>query len=198
MHQASLEQRFPDSPQAFEARGEGGANLLGYLLEIRASQQEINLANLSPEERADLQQLGEVDTAGVGIGNRPMEGVRRRMVYLARRDNMIFQPPELAVQSITERQRLAVQEDAQDAMEQAEFDSVWALENGVPRTVRTDSSLVDEFGNTTPLDPNNPTGAVVPEEPELTEEEIKAAAEAEAERLAKKKKKEAYESDFLR
>ncbi len=198
LHQAALEQRFPDSPQAFEARGEGGANLLGYLLEIRASQQEINLANLSPEERADLQQLGEVDTAGVGIGNRPMEGVRRRMVYLARRDNMIFQPPELAVQSITERQRLAVQEDAQDAMEQAEFDSVWALENGVPRTVRTDSSLVDEFGNTTPLDPNNPTGAVVPEEPELTEEEIKAAAEAEAERLAKKKKKEAYESDFLR
>ncbi len=61
-----------------------------------------------------------------------------------------------------------------------------------------DSTLIDEFGQTTPVDPNNPVEAVVPAEAAMTEEEKAAAAEAAAEKAEKKKKKEAYESDFLR
>lgn len=198
LYRASLEQRFPASPQAFEARAESGADLLGYLLTMRASQQAENLANLSVEDRAALLELGDVDTARLGISGRPLEGVRRRMVYLSRRDNLMFQPPERAVELISERQRTLVEEQAVDAMQQAQFDSLHALGQVGPAAVRADSTLTDEFGNTTPLDPNNPAEAIVPAEAVLTEEEKEAAAKAAAEKAEKKKKKEAYDSDFLR
>ena len=114
------------------------------------------------------------------------------MVYLSRRDNLMFQPPERAVELISERQRTLVEEQAVDAMQQAQFDSLHALGQVGPAAVRADSTLTDEFGNTTPLDPNNPA------EVELTEEEKEAAAKAAAEKAEKKKKKEDYDSDFLR
>ncbi len=194
IYRTALLDRFPDSPQAFEASSDTSTNLLGYLLAIRTARQADNYASLSLDERAALQELGEVDATGVEIGSRPMEGVRRRMVYLARRENMVFPPPSRAVELISERQKERIQQQAIDAAKQAEFDSLQAIGQGAPAT----GAAINEFGETTPVDPNDPTGTAEQAESEGTqaddaqdaeEQAARAEEEAKAEQDAKDKKK---------
>lgn len=90
----ALQERFPDSPQAYEARTGGSSELLGYLLARRHLEQEARLAALTPEERLALASGEGVAVAGPDGLRRPTPGagLRRRMVYLARRPNLEFPP----------------------------------------------------------------------------------------------------------
>lgn len=206
----ALIERFPDSPQAFEVSSETSTDLLGYLLAVKSEQQSLAYADLSDEERLELQVLGEVDVAALGIGLRPMDGVRRRMVYFARRDNLLFNPPERAVQMISERQKQLIEAQALDAARQAEFDSLQTQGVGLDAgAAGTTTEAVDEFGRTTPVDGIDPvTGEPLKQESTdgaVQSEAEKAAADKAAEEKAaeekaaeEKKKKKDKNWDFLR
>ncbi len=60
-----LQERYPASPQAFEARNGGQADLLGYLMARRQEEQDARLAAMTPEERLALE-TGEGAVAGAG------------------------------------------------------------------------------------------------------------------------------------
>jgi outer membrane protein assembly factor BamD (BamD/ComL family) len=94
---AQLQERYPESAQARETRAEGGGNLVEFLLAERQAVQQRNLANLSESERAALEKVITATDSGVGetATGRPL--ARRRMVYLARRDNLVFPPPDVIV-----------------------------------------------------------------------------------------------------
>lgn len=202
----SLQSRFPASPQAFEASHGTGANLLGYLLAMRSEEQAANLANLSDEERAALQEVGDVAVAGPVVGEHGMKGVRRRMVYLSRRPNLIFPPPEQAVKDISDRQAARIRQDALDAVEQARFDSLQtAGAAAAAGTVEAETNEVGaEVGAGAPpgaaekspekLDPATEGQQASDSESAEAEADKKAAAKQEAEK--KKKKDENW--DFLR
>ncbi len=193
----ALVDRFPDSPQAFEVDNGSGADLLGYLLAIRSDQQLAAYAELSDEERLALQELGEVDVAGVSLGRRPMEGVRRRMVYLSRRDNLVFDPPERAVEQISARQDMLIEQHALDTARQAEFDSLQALDNPTAGDGTTPEG-VDEFGRTTPANGIDPeTGEPIkPDDPAEQESDKEKDDKDEDEDKDKKKRDDNW--DFLR
>lgn len=91
-----LQERYPESPQAYEL-GAGEGNLLAFLLEQRSEEQEERYAALSPEERAELSELGGGETVRTAARRGPELRVRRRMVYLARRQNIEFPPTEMAL-----------------------------------------------------------------------------------------------------
>ena len=190
MYRQDLLDRYPDSPQAYAA-GEGtNANLFGFLLDARLQEQADNLAQLSPEEREDLQKLGDVSVASASSGRRPLEGVRRQMVYLSRRDNIQYEPPQELIQMISDKQQEKIQERALDAAKQAEFDSLRAIELGVA-AIEEDivpPAAVDELGNPVAIDPL------------VSEEELATAAEEAAKKQAEeeKKKKQDEDWDFLR
>ncbi|MCB1182730.1 tetratricopeptide repeat protein [bacterium] len=127
-----LTARYPESPQAYEAATEGESNLYGYLLELRSGAQAENYAALTPEERQQLTVLEDV-TAGLGGGTaRTLPGVRRRMVYLARRANILYEPPTIAIEQIAAEQAAKVRAAADDAARQAEFDSLRAAGQAAP------------------------------------------------------------------
>jgi len=196
----SLIERFPDSPQAFEVGNDSDTDLLGYLLAIRSDQQVEAYASLSVEERLALLELGEVDVSGVDIGRRPMEGVRRRMVYFARRENLVFNPPERTVEMITARQKDKIEQQALDAARQAEFDSLQALENpsATPGT-ETTTEKVDEFGRTTPVDGIDPvTGEPVKQDGTAEQDADGKKKDDKDEEEEKEKKKQDDNWDFLR
>lgn len=102
-----LQERFPDSPQAYSARTGADADLLAFLLaqEIAARQ-------------AAIEEGGE---AGPGLSHetRPGapggSGMRRRMIYLQRRENLQFPPSPEAVAAF-ERGRQEALRMAQQAM----------------------------------------------------------------------------------
>lgn len=203
-----LESNFPDSPQAFEARADTNTDLLGYLLAIRSAQQEDNYANLSWDERTALEQLDEVEAARAGSAGRSMHGVRRRMVYLSRRDFLVYPPPPEAVAAITSRQEERMQEHALDAMRRAEFDSLRALGAGLTDSsqVGTGQEVID--GDATvdsnlpaeeALDPANQEVAGRNDSGEQTaaaDDDATAEEDAEDEDAKKKKQDEGW--DFLR
>ncbi len=93
-----LQKRFPTSPQAFEVSADkGGRDLLEYLLDRRRQEQQENFAALSPEERAALVAApARGDSTAIRIGD-DQPGVRRRMVYLSRRPNLVFPPPQTVI-----------------------------------------------------------------------------------------------------
>jgi predicted negative regulator of RcsB-dependent stress response len=202
---AGLETRFPDSPQAFEARSDSDTDLLGYLLAIRAAQQNENYAKLSATEKAALRELGDVDTAGTRLAGRPLAGVRRRMVYFARRENLIFEPPAGAVAQITERQQQLLNDRALDSARQAQFDSLQTLVPTGPGAVATDPG-VDEFGRPPPVDPNDPLAGTELDpqageqevDPEGTTDDQKDKDDPDAKDKDEKKKKQDENWDFLR
>lgn len=112
-----LEEKYPDSPQAFEVRTGDQGDLMGFLLARQDSNQAAYLASLSPEKLAELQQAG-ASSGGTrsGRGN-VLAGVRRRMVYLSRRDNLLFDPPAgaaEAAQAKLEASRLRQAQEAAD------------------------------------------------------------------------------------
>ena len=120
----ALDDRFPDSPQAYEVRS-GGGDLFGYLLARRSDKQAAAYAALSDSARASLV-AGFGDTVGGPALVRPesTSSLRRRMIYLQRRDNLVYAPniEEIAAavqhdRSVLETlQRQAVQDSLQAAM----------------------------------------------------------------------------------
>ncbi|MFH2053165.1 MAG: tetratricopeptide repeat protein [bacterium] len=104
MFAQELQRRYPDSPQAFEARsGDSGEGLLGYLMELRSRKQAEAFSALTEEELLALQEIGESTQPGAGRPATVEPGLRRRMVYLARRDNLVFPPPREALERLQRR-----------------------------------------------------------------------------------------------
>jgi len=120
-----LEEKYPESPQAFEVRSGHGSNLLDYLLARRDYQQRDRYANLSEDEKAAL--LEESDFSGSLAGSLlGMEGVRRQMLYLSRRPNILFEPPEVAIQAAQLRQARELEIVTENVAAQAAADSLRA------------------------------------------------------------------------
>ncbi len=92
-----LRARFPRSAQAREVTGEGRGDLFAYLSGQRAEQQRHNYAKLTAEEKAELEKVVEVAVATGGPAGEARAAVRRRMVYLSRRANLQYPPPEVVI-----------------------------------------------------------------------------------------------------
>ncbi len=170
---ALLEEQYPDSPQAFEMRMGAEGDLLGYLLAQQDSTQATYLASLSPEELEELQKSSL--TAGAARPGRRNEyqGVRRRMVYLSRRDNLVYNPPEGAMAAAQLRLEAERQKVMQDAAEIEAMDDQLEAE-GLLKTDRPDTSF-------------SGGGEFLVDEPDETVVEEKASAE---ETVEEKKEKE--------
>jgi hypothetical protein len=193
--------RYPNSPQAYEATHGRGADLFGYLLVQRKAIQEDNLANLSDEERAALASDSDV-TAGLGgPSRRDRIGVRRRMVYLSRRPNIVFPPPQEAIEAATRRQETELQTLQDELARQAAADSLAA----------TLPFQVDESGVAVPadslgvMDGTQESGEINPEDAAALEEARKKAeaeaakkAEEEAARKAEEEKKKKRDENWDR
>ena len=117
-----LVDRFPESPQAFEYQSGPEGDLLSYLLARQDSLQAAHLASLSPEELADLEKVDFLDTGARGGAGKVQLGVRRRMVYLSRRPNLLFEPPEGAVEAARERHEARLKQEVESAAETAATD----------------------------------------------------------------------------
>jgi len=101
----ALQQRFPDSPQAYEARSGADADLLAFLLERQALADQL--------ARAAAETVG-VDAAVPELDQVPGDaGLRRRQVYLQRRPNLVYAPSEAEVRAL-EAIRLREAEDLAD------------------------------------------------------------------------------------
>jgi tetratricopeptide (TPR) repeat protein len=119
--------RYPESPQAFEVRSGGSGDLLDFLLARQATRQSENYAALSEEEKKALTEESVfLPTAGAGQDGLP--GIRRRQIYLSRRANILFEPPERAVLAAQQRQEEAFAEAAQQKAARATADSLQALD----------------------------------------------------------------------
>ncbi len=94
---AELKQRYPRSPQAREVAAPGGGDLLDFLLVQREAEQKRNYAKLTNEERAALEKVPEIAVVGEGARQEVGMSVRRRMVYLSRRANVHYPPPEIVI-----------------------------------------------------------------------------------------------------
>jgi TolA-binding protein len=116
-----LDRRFPDSPQAYEARSGSDSDLLAFLL----AQESARLA----AQRADAELVASAEDL---LGAKPEEerprgsGLRRRLIYLQRRDPLIYPPPPVARQRL--EQRLAQEADARAALAAAAVPAVAAGE----------------------------------------------------------------------
>ncbi|MEZ4386617.1 MAG: tetratricopeptide repeat protein [Candidatus Krumholzibacteriia bacterium] len=90
-----LRRRFPLSAQSYQADAGPSADLLGYLLE----REEQHLAALRADSTGlDLASLG----GGEGSAARRGTGLRRQTVYLQRRANLVYPPPEAALLALTQ------------------------------------------------------------------------------------------------
>lgn len=94
---AELQQRYPRSAQARELTAPGGGSLLEFLLAEREEAQRRNYAKLTPEEKAALEKVTEVAVAVDGAPKERGMAARRRMVYLSRRANVVFPPPDVII-----------------------------------------------------------------------------------------------------
>jgi hypothetical protein len=101
-----LEERFPDSPQAYEMRATSDGNLLSFLLDRRGAEQDARFAALSDEELAELTTVKDFFVASSGVAGADVIKVRRRQVYLSRRSNILFPPPELALAAARQAREL--------------------------------------------------------------------------------------------
>ena len=192
-----LEEKYPESPQAFEIRSNQDSNLLGYLLARQEAQQRDRFANLSAEERDALFAETDFSSPFVGTTNE-MAGVRRRMVYLSRRANILFEPPETAVQAAQIRQAQAFEEAAMEMEARTTADSLRAV---------TGTGEVIPGGSQPALTDENQTAGDIKAGAEGTPEEIADGAkdgdeekkkEEEKKEEDEKKKKKDENWDFLR
>jgi TolA-binding protein len=108
-----LLQRFPMSAHAYQATAGASANLLAHLLErdelrLEAMRQDTSLTDLA----------GPGDDGGGWLAGRT--GLRRRMVYLQRRDHLVFAPPEEALLALAEARAARAEATAAAADEVAE------------------------------------------------------------------------------
>lgn len=110
MFAATLEERFPDSPQAYELRLGSSGDLLGYLLDHQEKQQAERYANLTPEELEELNSYQDLTTlASTGKVN-AHSGVRRRLIYLSRRPNILVEPSPEILQAAAARRTVPTAE----------------------------------------------------------------------------------------
>ncbi|MCK9995265.1 MAG: tetratricopeptide repeat protein [Candidatus Krumholzibacteria bacterium] len=134
-----LEENYPESPQAFEVRSGQSSNLLGYLMARQESEQRDRYANLSEEEKTALNQIS--DFSGSLAGDiRGLPGIRRRMVFLSRRPNILFEPPDRAVQSAQLRQAQALEEATRKS----------AARDSVRAAVKAEGVAVPDSGGVSP------------------------------------------------
>ncbi len=134
-----LQDQYPNSPQAFELRMGIEGDLLGFLLAQQDSAQAVYLASLTPEELADLQNSA-LSSGGNRLGSaRKLVGVRRRMVYLSRRDNLLYDPPEGAAEAAEARFQAARQKRAEETAEIQSMDEKLEAE-GILRIDRADTT----------------------------------------------------------
>jgi TolA-binding protein len=118
IYREQLQTRFPDSPHAYEAFAGSASDLLDFLLE----REEEQYAAM----RADSNLVGEATQGmaaaeGAGRGT----GLRRRLVYLQRRDNIEYPPPPVALAALQERRAAAAA--AREAARAAAADSAAAV-----------------------------------------------------------------------
>jgi hypothetical protein len=187
IYRQTLLELYPDSPQAFEARSGRGTDLFGYLLAQRAVVQAANYENLSDEEREALET--EVDlTTGLGtFGKTSTVGVRRRMIYLARRDNIVFEPTAEAVAGAERRQAKALEQLQEEIR----------LQGAATDTLEATPAGVLEGGPAAAE--QTPEGDAAEAARLKAEEEAKKKAEEEAAKKAAEEKKKKEENwDFLR
>jgi len=161
-----LQERFPDSPQAYEVIHGTDSDLLGFLLDRQHMEQQERYANLTPEELEELNTLvgfeQRVDS-GLGAG---LPHVRRRLIYLARRPNILVQPSPELVQAAVSKQEASIRSGEREAVAAAAADSL--LIQG--RQDVPDSTLIirdDILGQD-----GEPAGSQ-PEEPVKTDDEKK-------------------------
>jgi predicted negative regulator of RcsB-dependent stress response len=205
-----LQERYPDSPQAFELSVSGGGNLLAFLLDRRTEDQAQRYASLSEEERAALQELKEFE-AGAGPGaTASLLRLRRRMIYFARRPNVEFPPPPLALAAAEQRRDEAAGADAaagegeQPAGEPAQpVDPAAGPTDPAARPLGLDAAAraADE---TRTADPRNPEALEdqtqeaqeTEADGEATEEEETEDEEDKEDKEDKKKKRRSWEFDL--
>jgi len=180
-----LEERYPESPQAFEMRMGSEGDLLGYLLAQQDSAQITYLASLTPEELEELQKTSlSADSSRPGRRNE-FEGVRRRMVYLSRRDNLIFDPPQGAVEASQMRIEAQNKKVLQDSAENEAMDEK-LISEGLLKSDLPDSNL--------PGVANSPE-ELVPDETQIVEGSDETGDEGSEEKTEEEKEKKAKEED---
>jgi predicted negative regulator of RcsB-dependent stress response len=152
---AQLQERYSESAQAREVRADGGGNLVEFLLAEREVVQQRNLANLSESERAALDKVITATESGVGetVTGRPL--ARRRMIYLARRDNLVIPPPDVIV-PLGHRQDPAPAEERGDAAAGSGEPTVAPLAVGTTDTPDSTRQAVDPEAAKQPLEPEKP------------------------------------------
>jgi len=192
-----LEEKYPESPQAFEVRSGQSSNLLGYLLAIQETEQKDRYANLTEEEKIALNQA--TDFSGSLAGDvRGLPGVRRRLVFLSRRPNILFEPPDRAVQSAQVRQTELLEEAARgiaarDSVRAAAQEEAAAMPDSLGVSPGTGSAVTGE----TPADPVEEAGAGEDGTEEAADDAKDEKSEEDKEEDDKKKKKD-DNWDFLR
>ena len=110
-----LQDRYPESPQAFDLGREGDVSLLQYLLTQQAEQQAEHYAGLSEEELRDLVEINRGGSGAQTAGAHHGPGLRRQMVYFSRRPNLTFEPPAFALARAADRMRDQPPPGAEDA-----------------------------------------------------------------------------------
>ncbi len=183
-----LEEKYPESPQAFEVRSGHSSNLLGYLLARKESKQRERYANLSEEEKTALREVSDFSGSLAGA-IQGLPGIRRRMVYLSRRPNILFEPPDQAVEAAQLRQTQALEAAAQGIAARAAADSLRAA-SGVEGLVVPDSGIVPGGTDPPATEEENAAGEVKADAEETKDED--------KEEDEKKKKKQEDGWDFLR
>lgn len=99
-----LVEDFPDSPQAYEVRNGQDGDLLGYLMARRSDEQVAAYAALSDSARAELETgLASGPTSLVPLGRAEDNRLRRRMVYLQRRNHLVFSPTDNELEAAQRR-----------------------------------------------------------------------------------------------
>ncbi len=135
MYGDDLQARYPDSPQAYQARGDVDTDLLAYLL----AQEQAELAAVRPDTLIGLEDL---------VGYDPSEleergsGLRRRQVYLQRRAVLVYPPTAAAVRAMERRQ------EAED-LERAANDTLAAFQSAAGETLSFDAAASESLGVST-------------------------------------------------
>jgi tetratricopeptide (TPR) repeat protein len=189
-----LERRFPESPQAFEVRSGQNSDLLGYLLARQETEQRYRYAHLSEDEKTALQEVS--DFSGLQAGSK--EGllvVRRRLVFLSRRPNILFEPPIQALEAAQLRQTQAFEAAVKDVEARAEADSLKALD--APDADITPGGVVVPGGSDPPVTGQEQDADSLTEDQEETDDEEESKKDEDEEEDEKKKKKD-ENWDFLR
>ena len=181
-----LEARYPMSPQAYEVRLGTEGDLMEFLLARQHEQQEERYANLTPEELEELNSLKGFDSSVGTIRGSRVVGVRRRMIYLARRDNILLTPSSELMAAATMRQQNALNSPAQSSRQLA-GDS--PLPGAILPGVALGDSLMLTQGQAAADSTMVPGGDTLgPDGQSINAAAAAAAEKAKAEEEAKKKK----------